>query len=534
MQKLERAFGGDAGWRTLLISAGFVFLVAFAQYSYSLGNDFVWDAKSVITEDPSIREVRSLPSFFTRDFWSSIPMDGKGQEYLKYYRPLIKILHLAEYSVFGPVPTGYNAVNVSLNALVAVLAMLVVSGMTGSLLTGVIAAVLYAVNPAGVEAVSWVYSDAYVLTALFSLACLLSYMHRRRMLSLLCLCLALLSHESAVLLPLVLIAYETLVRRSPLRYALRKTVPFLAVTAVFLGIRRAVVGPIPVTDLPFVTLANTIAVIVKRAVKIFFVPDAAVVIYPREVFPGLTGEVIVSYAAAALMLLAGGYLWVRNRVYFFWYAWFFLWLVPVMNAGSIGEYMMAEKSVYLPSLGFCVLIALLAVNAGRARTAALAAVLLFSVTHAYMTFSRLKYWSDDVTYMEKALEFTPDFFPLNYALGQAYAFRGDYDRSIIRYQRVIEVNPRMSNAYCNLGNIFYMRGENDRAVAEWEKAIEADPDNPLPYYNVGMELEKRGRQRDALGLYRKYLSLAPDPPADVAGHIRGLEAMEVPEGRTGK
>jgi hypothetical protein len=37
-------------------------IVSFGQYAHTIGYDFVWDSKNVLLDDPSIREMRYLPS----------------------------------------------------------------------------------------------------------------------------------------------------------------------------------------------------------------------------------------------------------------------------------------------------------------------------------------------------------------------------------------------------------------------------------------------------------------------------------------
>src|SRR3989304_2073740 len=51
--------------RGVLVS--FLAVLSLAQYSYTIRNPLIWDAKIAVTEDPSIRSLRNIPSFFTSE-----------------------------------------------------------------------------------------------------------------------------------------------------------------------------------------------------------------------------------------------------------------------------------------------------------------------------------------------------------------------------------------------------------------------------------------------------------------------------------
>ncbi len=545
-------------------------LVSVLQYSYSFGNGFVWDAKGVFLEDPSIRELKYLPGFFTGVSALGDPSQhsapaGTSVTRIPYYRPLMKVLHLAEYAAFGTNPIPYNAVDIFLNALVVALCFLVVRSVTGKPEVAFLASLLYAVNPARAEVVSWSYSDSYIVGAVFSLSALLFYHRKRYLLSALSFGFALLSHETAVLVPCILLLYEYLVRGERRLAPLRRLSVFFALTGLFLLLRRSVAGPVPVTDLGPFAFANAAVVLLARYVKIFFLPDAPVTIYQYRpgMFAAISREVMLSYAAALLMAALGLFLWRRKRHLLFWYLWFFVFISVSLNVGRFGDYLMAEKMLYVASLGLCVVIADLAGAFGKKRLGA-AFVALLAVIQFGVTLHRTLFWTDTKTYLNKALEFAPGFYLGHYALAGEYWEQKEYDRAISEYKKTLElkpdlrfvsgyisdlhnekgyeyassgryaeaikeyeeslaIRPSQSAVYNNLGNIYSLRGFDGEALKSWQKAVAIDPANYEATFNLALACEKGGDRASALKYYRACLGISPQAPTELLEKVRQLQ-----------
>jgi tetratricopeptide (TPR) repeat protein len=62
-----------------------------------------------------------------------------------------------------------------------------------------------------------------------------------------------------------------------------------------------------------------------------------------------------------------------------------------------------------------------------------------------------------------------------FLLGDIYRSRGDFDRAIAQYSRVLEKNPDSAEAHYRLGLIWQSKGDPIKARAEWRKAVSIDP-----------------------------------------------------------
>lgn len=105
---------------------------------------------------------------------------------------------------------------------------------------------------------------------------------------------------------------------------------------------------------------------------------------------------------------------------------------------------------------------------------------------------KLKYWIPALilvltvtgyAQMSKALD--------AYNQGLEFQDRGDTANALRFYDKAIELDPRMFDAYNNRANLKLAAGDQAGAIADFSKAIEISPANALSFYNRGnIHLEK--------------------------------------------
>lgn len=517
--------------RKKYVLAVVLFLLSVVLYEQSFTNDFVWDANVTITRDMDIRDFSKLPGYFTHDFFSGIERDGQTETFMVYYRPVLKIIHLFEYQLFGQNPIGYNVVNIVLNALIASAVFFVLAELSGNLTVATLSAALFAVNPSHVEAVSWAYSDSYMMAMLLCLGSFYAYHKNKNLLALALLSPALLIHELALQAVVAFAFYEMTINRKPGNNPVRRLLPFVVINFIYLAVRYLVVPRNVPQGLATTNPILSSIVILQRYVRIFFQPDALITLYPVRSFHFSNAELLCSVMLCILAAAVAAFL-VRYRLRheLFWFGWFFIWLIIPLAAilvGNLGDYCMMDKSLYFASLGFCGAIAYAATSFAAypnlKRILFIAAGLLI-VYHAGYTFARTRYWKNNITYFEKAYEFEPDFYALTSSLGIEYATKGDIPKAQQLFLQACRLNPNNSMIFANLGNTFLLTGDINNAKMAYERSVRLDATNSVPFYNLGLIFEKEGNKAEALKMYHRYLELTPQVPEAIRNQIRMLES----------
>ena len=104
----------------------------------------------------------------------------------------------------------------------------------------------------------------------------------------------------------------------------------------------------------------------------------------------------------------------------------------------------------------------------------------------------------------------PRSLALHEIIGAAHMGLGLFIQAMMNYQKVLELNPKHTDALNNLGMILYEQGKFPEAVESYQKAVDIEPDFADAHYNLGNSLKKMGDLRKAVESYRASLAINPN------------------------
>jgi len=436
-----------------------------------------------------------------------------------------------------------NLVFATMNALL-VLALASALGLSpaGALTT----ALLFAVHPTHVDAVVGIVGRAELMAAFGVLGVLLLHVRgygggtAGLVLAGVLFFVGLASKESAACI-FVLIALLELFRPGPAFTAAIAKRPrgwplaFLAAVAVWLLLvarNFATVDTIAFADNPLAYLPTGERILAAGEILWRYVAST---IWPFGLRPDLGyAEITTSSSAGVLGWLAWAAvvataLALRRRAPLVGFS--LLWLPAafavtgnvVMPIGT----MMAERLLYLPSLGPCLLAGALVDGIRRDTTTrrwggrATLAVALLALAIAYN--QRARVWIDDEHYHEQAVALSPRSAKAHYNLGLSYARRGRYEESEQAFARALAVIPRFAAAAGYRAEALRRLDRVDEAVAVYEAYLRAVPNDVDALRNVAGLQESLGRNDDALRKIRRAVELAPDR-TDLLAALTEIEA----------
>src|SRR5882762_10689774 len=167
--------------------------------------------------------------------------------YYLNYSPLHLLSYALDYAVAGLSSYAFHLSSNIWAGVVAGFVYLVAVALTQQRITAVVAALLFVVHPAHVEAVAWISSRKDLVAAAFVLPCVLAYLKYRQrgaigwyIVSLLLFLFALLGKLSVAAFPAVLVVLDLVFEKRSLHRSIIDKIPFLVLAAlVAVGVRQA-------------------------------------------------------------------------------------------------------------------------------------------------------------------------------------------------------------------------------------------------------------------------------------------------------
>jgi Flp pilus assembly protein TadD len=491
----------------------------------SLRGGFVWDDAPLISENRLVQDPSEILNILTSSFWET---GDRHDRFRSFFRPLVSLSYALDYAVWGPRPAGFHLTNLLLHFsccwLVYRLALAEGIGPWGALA----GAALFAVHPVHVESVAWISGRTDLVCGVFLLGAFL--LHRKaasrgaralRVASWLLFTLALFSKEMAATLPALVFAdvwYSADKRKRRLARAWAAAIPYLIVLGLYVAARSQALGQgaPPLFTLEGQALVATSLFVLARYLTLLILPVGLDAHYPYAPLESLlTSLALVSGTMLLIALLATRRFARRSPRLLFWGAWIFVGLLPVLAFGRFGDVLLADRFLYLPSVGLAVLAARLVDPVlarvswtPLARRVAVAGAALLVVLGG-LSFKRTLVWRDDRTLFSDMLRTSPSSALVRNNLGLSLYKSGEFDRASEQFRLAVELSPGYALAHNNLAAALEREGRLEQAQAHYRQALELAPGLAEAGANAGNLLVRLGRPAEGLALLRELVELHP-------------------------
>jgi protein O-mannosyl-transferase len=566
-------------------------IVGFAVYGNSLGNSFVWDDELLVTGNLSIRSFSNIPGFFsaglapevggnffrplqtlsyTLDYvcWGLNPFGYHltsilihiANSLLVFFLILVLIKHRGSNHSLNPVPYApYRSVGLASDVVAAVVdrGPWPPRSTTAATATRIcrmpdravpfLTALLFLVHPIQTESVAYIAGRADLLAAFFMLLSVLFSLDGKKkfllFLSLVFFLIALSAKEAAIILPILIIIYHLLRRKITGLTGSEKLSPggwyyalLFMIALIYAAVRYYLIlgDSEAVSSNPysfyerFLTGAEVILLYLK------------VLIFPihlrmeRVVFPITTlfsPVVMISAIIISGVIIGAVRAYRRSSIIFFGLAWFFIALLPYMNWFPLNAEM-AEHWLYLPSIGFFLLLAMSMIRkpdpeqaglkscttSGRlqgARKNFRIGIFLLSVVIVFLsilTIRRNLDWRDNKTIYLATARYSPQSPRAHYNLGNIYLDEGRLDDAVREFKESIRIKNWDPKSHSNLGKALIGLNRIPEAVREYEIAAGLDPDRARGMVKLGAVYGMAGRLDEAAGVLLRSIDLDRGQP----------------------
>ncbi len=559
-------------------------VLAFLLYGNTLGHQYAFDDSIVITGNQFTKNgISGIKDLLTRDFFEGIY--GKKTELTGgRYRPLSLVMFAVEYHFFGDNPFIGHLLNVLMYGFVGILLFLFLERLFAERSSPIpyLTSFLFMLHPIHTEVVANIKSRDEILCLIFLLIALIASLKAVDTKK-----LGKWMSIAVVTYFLSLMAKETAITYLPLfplfMYVFRKeqlklhwpTFGALAVTAVaYMALRISLVGMIggedssdimenPFVNAPFLDKYATIFLILLKYFWLLVLPHPLTADYSFNQIPIVGWSNIWAILGLLFYLAIGIYaalkIWKKD-----WVALgIFCYLAPlsitsniVFNIGAP----MAERFLFIPSIGFCLIVAMFLGKifevkkvGGKLKINYLFLVLLGGIIllSTIKVLTRNVDWYDNKTLFSKdvktapnsakmlyyhgnvllkeymatpkpenlplldeaeksflrGLEINPEFIHLTYNLGNVYDQKKEPQKALKYLNRSLELKPTHINTHTLLGKIYGQYLNNpERAIHYLERSVyEFEVDNPSVLQNLGNAYAIGGQFDKAIKVFGELL-----------------------------
>lgn len=529
--------------------AGVVVALTALVYLPSLRFGFVLDDYWQLIENQLIQSWRFVPGYFAGHVWQNLGDKVPAN----YYRPLDFVWFRLVDALAGSNPVGWHLAAILLHVLATFLAYCVARRVTGRPLAAAAAGLLFGIHPMRHEVVGWVSGSTESLCAAFCFGAFLCYLVWRErsgapwmIASGALYGAALLSKESAILLPAAVFAHAWLYRGATDQdagavvgiagsrwvAAAKPALAYVPVAAAYLAARMAVLRGFshPKAEVSWSTLFFSLPSAVLFYARQWLLPNRASEYYGLS----LQTRFDVAHVLAPLFFLAAlAYvLWlVRGKLgrrdVAFAVVWMVATLLPALDLGVFPpDDIVHDRYFYLAGFGAALLVALAIERVSRSLPSWgrvfglprnwLALTTVVMVLLSYGTVKATGYWASPYTLFEHSMRFAPANAVLrnNYAvtlavMGHDAYERGDWPAAESFFGRALQIDPGAADTYLQLGMVDLHTGRAEQAATNLRAAVGLRPAEPMYRFVLGIALAQQNDCAAARAQFAQALALRP-------------------------
>jgi len=512
-----------------------ILLFAFVLYGNTLNHDYALDDLIVIKDNSftkkgisGIREIFSYDSF-TGFFGVEKKLVAGGR-----YRPLSIASFAIEYTIWGGLnPSFSHLVNILLYAFTGSLIFMIFSriiksplGKSWYLAIPFTATLLFMAHPVHTEVVANIKGRDEIFALLFSLLTvmltILYFENRKPVLLLaanLCFFLGLLSKENAIMFVVIVPLTIYFFTKISFKKNVVVSISFLFTALIFIFIRFLVLGYLNSGELPKELLNNpfldatqgekfgTIMYTLGLYIKLLLIPHPLTHDYYPYHIPLISMTDWRAALSLVLYICLMIYAIVRFRtkdIISYGILFYMLTLFIVSNLlFPVGTFM-NERFIYMPSLGFVLIIAcliadklpLILKNAAIFNKMATSIFILILVIFTIRTYSRNRAWKDDFTLFTTDVRVSENSVKCNISAGGDYqklaGLETDpvkqaeyYQLSVTYLEKALSIYPKATNGLVLYGNVLSLyKKDYKQSILQYFKVLEFDPNNKIAFSNT--------------------------------------------------
>jgi len=447
------------------------------------------------------------PDLFTQKYSTTSSMGQESKAVYHSgsvaYRPVLSSTYFWDYSLWKLNPFGYHLDNLLLHTINTILVYLILIQICQDPALALFSACLFCVHPTKVEAVASIGYRADLLACFWQLLSLLAFIYyrlrKRKSYFAGCLAfyfLALFTKESAIIMPLVFMAYDYYFGELVLKdYAMP-----IGLTGFYLYVYFFVFPNTSLVHLQylggsFAHHATVIAWIFSRYIIDLILPFQVMMLPPLYLPPIEPLALLKLFSGIlifAALIVAIIKFYKSNKLISFFLFIFLVGFIPIANIIPLAN-PMAHRFLYFPSIGFAALLGLIFMR-WQNRLRGVFQVALIGLCIA-VTVPLTMRWHSDLSVARTLVEYYPENIKGHLILGVQFLKIGQKNQAAVEFQKCLQLGDKDPWIYYLMG--VAVDDKPQEAAMYFQKAIEVAPNVSTPYLALEQLYKKTGNDQAA-------------------------------------
>lgn len=474
-----------------------------------------------------------------------------------YYQPLTMLSLMLDCGMGGEPGNlrPFHITSLCLHVINTALVIALLYMLFGEVWPAVMAGLLFGIHPLTAGRIAWVTERKTLLASFFALWSMVIYVRytyksnwKLYVVCVLMYVLALMAKPSAMALPVLFLLLDFWPLRRPAKRALIEKIPLFLIALVFAIITVISQGRAAEIGMPTVYSPMRIILILCHNIifylcKIFW-PLNLSVFYPFPQPLSVSNPMVLAGVIGTSVLIPMLVLSCRwTRALLTGWLIFFVAIFPAMGVIGFTDTIVANRFVYLPSIGFLLILSWLFGRlwgstevSGRLsmrRIAIVVAVVILAAFEIISTRSYLVHWRDSESHHRYICKLAPNSAKIHDFVGVSLAKQGKDKEATSHFTKAVCLAPNYHRSHINLGIMLAKRGDLVEAITHFVKAIQLNPSNDKAHHNLGQAFFTKGEISGAIKHYRESLRLKPNNPGSLTGLSWILATSEKSEFRNG-
>lgn len=539
----------------------FFIILGAALYGFTLSYPFIFDDRLYILKNPFMQQ----PEFFLKmldldDFIATYLFRAEYSDLVSSFvlRPVAYVTFYLNHSVSGNNPESFRLFNIAVHTFNAILLYSVIStimhkrigeaGLSCFRSLPFFTALIFLVHPLQTESVTYIVQRFASLATFFYLATILLYLRSsepptgyRKLAyigSIFTLTLGLLTRESVITLPIVLVMVETILLRNTVRRAFIRLAPHIVCMCLvplrFYILTSEAKDASLLFNVDFDSISSpyswadyavTQLRVILSYVRLLLLPynqnfDPDYPLYQNVLNP----EIIISILIWMAFMIAGvRLLRRRERSVFTDLTAFSIFCFPISLSVSSSfiplSDLMFEHRTYLPSVAFftgsVAYLHHIAIHVKfLQRNTFISGLCFVALAFAVLTVQRNKVYSSRLSMWKDTVKKSPDKARPHLLLGHTYFRKKKYGKAVKSYKKSLGLDPASVDPYLALGLTYKKMGKPEKAIKKYNQFLETNPPNAEVLTDLSVAYAELGMLNDAINTLQ--------PLADAKKHDANL------------